>query len=169
MSGSSKIREAPASALPSAGRGVVTQAQLRRLVFERDHGVCKSCGRDMVAARADYQREISDEFSRHFRRQAEVGSEDAWAHRGNLKGIRTKWAARFGMTLADVQRLEWFDCHHIKPLADGGENVPENAETLCLADHRAASKVHAGQRSRRPAKRLARIGVDRAGRTKVWT
>ena len=50
---------------------------------------------------------------------------------------------------------------HVQPLAEGGQDVPENLQRLCQPCHKAKTTGQARRRARRPLKleQLARLGL----------
>jgi 5-methylcytosine-specific restriction protein A len=94
---------------------------LRDKVFERDHGVCASCGVDTLGVRRDMRKL------------------DYAARRQLLK----KWGLREG------SRKSLWDADHIVPVAEGGGQCDlSNMRTLCLLCHRAATAALRQRRAR---------------------
>ena len=85
---------------------------LRTKVFERDQGVCASCGTDCLAA---------------------------WRHLKRLRGVaRLKLAKDWGINAKSRKSL--WDADHVIPVVEGGGECDlANIRTLCLKCHRAAT------------------------------
>jgi 5-methylcytosine-specific restriction endonuclease McrA len=87
-------------------------AYLRRIVFDRDHGVCSDCQRDCDALERE--------------------------HRGLPLDERRRLRERLGIPL---HRSTYWDAHHRVALSEGGSNHPDNIKTLCLWCHRAETRA----------------------------
>lgn len=87
-------------------------AYLREKVFDRDHGICESCGADTIALRRD-MRKLDYAARRRFLAQ---------------------WKLREG------SRKSLWDADHRIPVAEGGGQCDlDNMRTLCLLCHRKAT------------------------------
>ena len=86
---------------------------VREKTFERDRGVCATCGADTVAA---------------------------WLHLKRSRGsARARLLSQWG--LKALNRRTLWDADHIVPVAEGGGECDlENIRTLCLICHRDATK-----------------------------
>lgn len=125
------------------------QAKARQLAWERDHGVCHSCGVDTVMVEAAYRAALQS-----------IGPDPA--HRGGwgeatriLAGMR-EVKRRFEALGFHPGKAMW-DVEHRTPVDDGGTNDPSNLITLCTPCHARSTRDYAGQRSRRPGKRIGRL------------
>ncbi|TAJ99774.1 HNH endonuclease [bacterium] len=102
---------------------------VRRKVWERDHGICAHCARDM------------DALQRAFRAIRDIGESRAFLA---IHGIPSGRASS-----------DWWDADHIMPVIEGGgECGLDNYRTLCIRCHAVETKRLAGDRARR--RRLAR-------------
>lgn len=122
---SSYATRAPFLPLPPSR---VISASLDRAVWERDRGVCKKCGLDLDAVRAlldGYYASTIIETLRDANRATAITrcyAEAMW----------------LGNAAAYPHRL--WERHHIVSVAEGGETVLENLETLCGNCHAVETK-----------------------------
>ena len=146
----------------------MNQAQLRRAVLLRDGGICTFCRCDTGAVMAAYHAEQD-------RLKAECHSavlvlpmevqriQASHLYAGALLAVSGRLRA-----LGFSPGCAPWQVHHLKSLEEGGLHTLENSATACTPCHKRESAVQAGQRARKPSKRLAVIGVDRGGKTKIW-
>ena len=114
---------------------VVSGAFVREKAFERDHGVCASCGLDTESVRRRVQ-----SLPRDARRAAVV----------ELIGLGFN-----GYPAAYNPRLySLWDADHIVPLAEGGSYRLDNVQTLCVPCH----KEKTAEQAARKAKQRRLIG-----------
>lgn len=92
--------------------------KLRKSIFERDKGICSNCQADCEKIKRVYWAIVDFE---------------AQVLYGQLLNI---W---------DEGRTFW-EADHIKEIAEGGSNAPENLQTLCIVCH--ADKTRAWQETR---------------------
>lgn len=114
---------------------------MRQLLYDRDKGVCQSCG--LHTSTMEAQRESVHQLPHRSRIQAQRKEdalsllEDEFESRG-IPG----WVAR-------KQRSLW-DADHIIPVADGGLLLGlNNIRTLCIGCHQKVTKMFAAERARR--------------------
>ena len=128
---------------------------LRRMVRERDHGVCAECGTNCVALRRALVRARYAEHMMHARwwtpERVELYAPTTWARMAEL-GIPPKRRA--------LDRSLW-EADHIIPVVEGGGCCGlDNLRTLCWRCHAAASKA---LRARLKPKKGVRDGENTAG------
>jgi len=112
----------------------VTQATLRRQVFERDRGVCHFCGEDVAALEA---------------RLESLRDSGLWS-------VQVLQLVRLGFPRGPVEKgATLWEAHHLHERVRGGANVLSNLVTACLACHRKQTNELATSRaaSRRPLRR----------------
>jgi 5-methylcytosine-specific restriction endonuclease McrA len=107
----------------------------RALVWERDRGICSTCGVDTVRQREAYIRlgtwgERGRWFSvRHNPRLAKIASRKYGVPRSRLYG-------------------DWWDMDHVVPVVEGGGGCGlDNLRTLCIPCHRAETRALAARRA----------------------
>ena len=113
-------------------------AALRRACFERDRGVCATCGLDCD----DLVRRIRVMRCQDDRRDAVLAAWPAMGHRGN--GGRL---SKLAQTAASGHAWE---CDHVRAVYDGGgECTVDNCQTLCVLCHKARTAAQAKERAER--------------------
>ena len=113
-------------------------AALRRACFERDRGVCATCGLDCD----DLVRKIRVMRCQDDRRDAVLAAWPAMGHRGN--GGRL---SKLAQTAASGHAWE---CDHVRAVYDGGgECTVDNCQTLCVLCHKARTAAQAKERAER--------------------
>lgn len=100
-------------------------------VLERDRGICKHCGRDMVAIRAEIDAAL-----------VVANGTRAWVVR--------EFSVRFRVSEYAIEHLRLWDCDHVLPMIDGGLTFDlANLQTLCIFCHNVKSNGES-QRRRHP-------------------
>lgn len=117
----------------------VSQVRLRALVFDRDRGICASCGMDTEALRHEI-------FALRERFQTDVAA--------RILSARVHQLVRLGFPRGPIERGEsLWACDHVREVAASGPSTLANAQTLCLGCH---SKKTKGFAKRRAAARKVR-------------
>lgn len=106
-----------------------TPEGFRRLVLERDGGICQHCGVDCF--------EIEKIITRLAIKNYDDSIEILMAKAKMRKKIR-KMGFPVGRSIAEAD--------HIVPISEGGENTEENGRTLCIFCHRIETKALADRR-----------------------
>lgn len=127
------LRVVPRRELPSRNSGS-TLTRLRRLVFQRDGGLCVLCAFDIGAE--------------------ETALRELYAL-GSLVELEARLKAledRGFTTAADGRPRSLWDLDHVVPLIEGGSHELSNLRTLCVPCHKAttveAAQRRAGERRR---------------------
>lgn len=103
-------------------------AQIRKVVFARDRGVCRDCGMDTEKDRMDcHMANVNrlPEAERRIKRAEFIA-----------RGFPTPYRS-------------WWQADHINPLIEGGAHDLENLRTLCIPCHKARTKALASKRAKR--------------------
>jgi hypothetical protein len=85
---------------------LISHTKLRAQLFQKEHGVCQKCGRDCEALR---------------KRLRALGPEER-----RLERLR--------LGIPEGQTWLW-ECHHRIPVAEGGTDLLENLQTVCVWCH----------------------------------
>lgn len=123
-------------------------ATLRRAVWERDHGICQLCGRDVTLLNRYGQRDISS--ARAFYRQFGVCSNPSIGQKPNA-AMRA-----CGCPICRLLVLSAWEMDHKVPVVEGGGlcdisglrllcGICHRGETNALAARRAAARAAAGR------------------------
>ena len=131
----------------------------RAAVFERDHGVCASCGVDTIRLWEWLQSIPMLRSDREWRYGA-VMPDTKLAFRRVLGRHRFRAVVIlgriWGLTIHHHRKSLW-EMNHRKSVAEGGGGCSlEQLETLCLRCHAAETAALAGRLARRPAKGIGR-------------
>lgn len=121
---------------------------VRRLVFERDNGVCAICGVNAEELRARYRR-----LKKWADRIAHRLSGSCFCHDHPTCARVSRW--RVGAGWPKNPCRDWWDADHIVPVCEGGgECGLENYRTLCVPCHKRVTAELASKRAleRRTAK-----------------
>jgi 5-methylcytosine-specific restriction endonuclease McrA len=102
----------------------------------RDKGVCADCGLDTFA--------LEKRLRRVWRRERE--------NRGRIRALRDALET-FG-----IRGFKLHEYDHIVPLWEGGPDVLENIQTLCLECHREKTALEAGRRAHLRRREMKREG-----------
>ena len=145
---------------------------IRERVFNRDRGICSSCGLDCVAAWDRFKAELARIHA--LIREAERAGLDAFEaacreagirswHRNasrfdhlrakppavrDLEGERAMVRAQFRNQWRHGDRVSLWEADHVLALIEGGTHGLENLRTLCLPCHRRETAALAGRRAR---------------------
>lgn len=124
----------------------LSQTQLRKLAFERDHGKCFSCAIDCEAIR----RELDEN-----KQMAEHGDIRAKTFAKN----RVVFWAMAGFTDAEIQgdKSLW-EAHHLTERAKGGTNTLANIATTCAPCHAKLTGDFSRARAKARKSRRGRFG-----------
>lgn len=136
---------------------------LRRAVLERDRGVCRICGTDVVAL-VRRLHEIAGRLlvERSGSTVVRFGTVQVRASLWHI--VRDAAMAELGETRAWPRNInrDWWEADHIVPVCEGGADQLDNLRLLCVPCHKAETATLAG--------RLARVRRERklAERREAW-
>jgi 5-methylcytosine-specific restriction endonuclease McrA len=104
------------------------------MVYERDHGVCHSCGIDLEVFLQDLSRIPLDRIaSNTWRLKGFVPEAKLEAFTPTLGGVKA--------LLEQIYQSRLWQVHHVLPVSEGGGLCPlEGFQTLCLACHKRIHK-----------------------------
>jgi 5-methylcytosine-specific restriction protein A len=132
-------------------------ATIRRLVYERDHGICALCGADCEIERR-MQRETYELWMWLALREAEQLFElrklpEPWLNSGQAWSNCYTWASRW--VRKDMSARGWnidakhtWEADHIVPVCEGGGQCGlDNYRTLCLPCHKRVTREFAARRA----------------------
>jgi 5-methylcytosine-specific restriction enzyme A len=114
----------------------------RRQVFNRDKGVCTTCGIDA--------HELGERVRALLLRLRGIGWRSRDVDRikrtgARLERIVQRYHGRWTFSLSFWQPSSFWEMDHRIPLAEGGSSALDNLRTLCRACHRAETKALAGR------------------------
>lgn len=124
------------------------QAKARQLAWDRDHGVCQSCGVDTVALEAAYKTAL-----------AMIAPDPrmlSWAEAARVLDQRRDVRRRLE-ALGFHPGKAWWEADHEQEVSRGGDGSATNIRSLCRPCHVRVTADYAGQRGRAPAKRIGRL------------
>ena len=103
----------------------INPGEARRVVGERDKGVCNRCGRDTKLILRIARRATQSYFARQY---DSWWDRSPWTHNGPCR----HWLVRAGF---NPNCARW-EVDHIDELADGGAFTLNNLQTLCVPCHK---------------------------------
>lgn len=124
-----------------------TWAITRKVIFERDRGVCLMCGFDTVAGQKEYREAIFAKYNRRYVKKTILTKDPITIEFTRATKIPIHAIVRDG---------DWWEVDHIHPVSEGGDWFDlNNLRTLCVPCHaRATAMLAAHQAERRRREKL---------------